>query len=131
MLPLLRNGCSLIDPFVFWRFCIFVYGMFLYDPFVCMIHMFMYVFVCMIHIFVWSICLWYDPFVFWRFCICAYGMLRFLRFCICIWYLISKIQRRIETSLVTEDVIISLLPVFKRLEEKQHIEMFPVTNFAW
>ena len=40
-------------------------------------------------------------------------------------------QGRIQTSLVTEDVIINLLPIFKRLEEKQHAEMFSVTNFVW
>ena len=49
-------------------------------------------------------------------------------------------QGRIQTSLVTEDVIINFLPVSKRLKggvnlgrgllKKQHIEMFSVNNFV-
>ena len=49
-------------------------------------------------------------------------------------------QWRIQTSLVTEDVIINFLPVSKRLKggvnlgrgllKKQHIEMFSVNNFV-
>ena len=37
-------------------------------------------------------------------------------------------QRRIQTSLVTEELIINLSPALKRLEEKQHIEM---ANSVW
>ena len=34
-------------------------------------------------------------------------------------------------SVVTEDVITNLSPVFRQLEEKQNTEMFSVANFLW
>ena len=39
-------------------------------------------------------------------------------------------QGHIWTSLLTEDVIINLSPVFKRLEEKQHTKIFSVAKFV-
>ena len=39
-------------------------------------------------------------------------------------------QGRIQTPMVTEDVLINLSPIFKRLEKK-HTEMFSVPNFEW
>ena len=42
----------------------------------------------------------------------------------CVWYLIGEMQRRTQTSLVTEDVIINLSPVFKRLEFCMVIKRF-------
>ena len=46
-------------------------------------------------------------------------------------YLRMEMQGRIQTFLVTEDVIVNLSPVFKRLEEKKHTEMFSVANSEW
>ena len=40
-------------------------------------------------------------------------------------------QGGIQMSMVTEDVLINLSPVFKRLEEKHDTEMFSVTKFVW
>ena len=40
-------------------------------------------------------------------------------------------QGGIETSMVTEDVLINLSPVFKQLEEKHDTEMFSVAHFVW
>ena len=42
--------------------------------------------------------------------------------------MISQMQRRIQMSFVTEELIIDLSPVLKQLEEKQHIEM---ANSVW
>ena len=40
-------------------------------------------------------------------------------------------QGRIQTPMVTEDVLINLSPIFKQLEEQKHTEMFSVANFVW